>query len=389
MNLSALQASIGRAGLDGWLFFDHHQRDLLAYRILGLSPELHVSRRWYYFVPASGDPRKLVSRIEPRVLDGLPGEQALYSGWPEQHAKLQRMLHGSRRIAMQYSPECAVPYVSMIDAGTLELVRKSGVDVVTSADLVAEFEAAWSADQLNFHLEAAKRVQEIRAEAFDLIGHRLRSQEAISEYELQQFILLRFAQQELVTDHGPIVAVNEHSGNPHFEPDSNNDRAIKPGDFVLLDMWAKLNRPEAVYADITWTGYCGENIPAEIQNVFEVVRDARTAACDFVVQVIGERQRVAGFEVDDAARGVIEKRGYGEAFIHRTGHSIGTEVHGTGANMDNFESHDERSLIPNTCFSVEPGIYLPQFGVRSEVDVFVGSDRAYVTTEEQQQIVRI
>lgn len=389
MDITAIQESIRRSGLDGWLFFDHHQRDPLAYKILRLSTDLHASRRWYYFVPSSGIPMKLVSRIEPHVLDSLPGAELFYSGWQEQRRALQTTLDGAGRVAMQYSPKCAVPYVSMVDAGTLELVKSCGVDVASSADLVAEFEAVWTNEQFEMHVEAVGRVEAVRRLAFDLVAQRLRRDERVTEYEVQRFILMRFADSNLVTDHGPIVATNEHAADPHFEPSESNDRAIVRNDFLLIDMWAKLNRTDSVFADITWNAYCGETIPDPIQRVFEAVRDARRAACRFVVESIASGRKIAGYQVDDAAREVVQERGYGESFIHRTGHSIGTEVHGTGANMDNFESHDERTVLAGTCFSVEPGVYLRDFGIRSEVDVFVGADKAFVTTEEQEELLRL
>jgi Xaa-Pro aminopeptidase len=260
---------------------------------------------------------------------------------------------------------------------------------VSSADLVAQFEATWSDEQLAMHLEAGNCVERIKNEAFELIKSRRTVGERLSDHEIQQFIMRRFDGEGLVTDHAPIVALNEDASNPHFAPSADRPRNIQPGDLVLIDLWAKVNRPEAVFFDITWVGYCGQDIPPLIQKVFEVVRDARVSACSFVAKEIEAGNRIAGFQVDDVARGHIAKHGYASNFVHRTGHSIGTEVHGAGANMDNFESHDERFLIPNTCFSVEPGIYLPEFGIRSEVNVFVESGRAYVTGEQQEQIVRL
>jgi Xaa-Pro aminopeptidase len=389
MNVEKLQLAIRANGLDGWLFFDHHRRDPIAYRILGLSSDIEATRRWYCLVPAEGEPRKLVHRIESRTLDGIPGEKELYSSWEEQHSKLGHILAGCPRIAMQYSPNCAIPYVSLIDAGTLELVRGFGVEVVSSADLVQEFEARWTNEQLRSHLEAGVRVDAVRREAFDLVGERLRSGEGISDYELQQFILLRFAQCGMTTSHGPIVATNEHASDPHYEPAPGTALPIQSGDLLLIDLWAKLTDPGSVYYDVTWTGYCGETIPAAVENVFGIVREARKAATRFVLEKAAANASLAGYEVDDVARGYIEERGFGDYFFHRTGHSIGTDVHGTGANMDNLESHDTRLVLPDTCFSIEPGIYLPEFGIRSEVNLFVSTGGARVTGEEQEQLIRI
>lgn len=389
MFIEEIQAALRDCDLDGWLFFDHHRRDPLAYRILRIPDEVGASRRWYYLVPSSGEPRKLVHRIESGALDSLPGQKEVYSSWQEQTQKLQDLLAGHKRIAMQYSPNCAVPYVSLVDAGTIELVRAAGVEIVSSANLVQQFESRWTAEQLEMHLEAGKRVDRARREAFEFIGDRLRSGASVSEYDVQQFILTRFGDSGLITDHGPNVSVNANASNPHYEPSVDRTARVGKGDLVLIDLWAKLAKPDAVYYDITWTGFCGDGVPDKIQNVFEIVRDARKRAADFVIRKASAREPFAGFEVDDVTRGYINEKGFGPFFFHRTGHSIGTDVHGTGANMDNLESHDERGVIARTCFSIEPGIYLPEFGVRSEVNVYVGDGSAQVTGEQQEQIVRI
>ena len=389
MNLEAIQQALAAEGLDGWLFFDHHARDPLAYRVLGLPAGRTATRRWYYLIPASGEPRGLVHGIEPFALDGLPGAISKYSSWTAQTEGLGRLLAGQRRIAMQYSPDCAIPYVAMVDAGTVELVRKSGVEVVSSADLVQQFEARWTAANLESHLAAGRKVDAIRRDAFRLVGDKLRSGETITEFAVKQFIRERFAASGLVTDHGPIVGANENSSNPHYEPQSGATREIHRGDWLLIDMWAKADSPDGVYYDITWTGFCGAEPPAEIANVFGIVTAARDCAVRFIEEGVGAGRVLRGFEVDDAARAVIRERGFGEYFFHRTGHSIGAEVHGSGANMDNLETHDVRRVIPWTCFSIEPGVYLPNFGVRSEVNVFVGEDGARVTGEIQDRIVLI
>jgi Xaa-Pro aminopeptidase len=371
------------------LFFDHHRRDPLAYRVLGIPEDVEASRRWYYFVPAKGEPRKLVHRIESSVLDSLPGVKESYSSWSDQQEKLHGLVGGSARVAMQYSPNCAIPYVSLVDAGTIELVRAIGVQVVSSANLIQEFESRWSDEQLASHLEAGKLVDRIRAEAFDLIGRRIRANEPITEFEVKQFVSQRFVHSGLIAEHGPIVGVNANASNPHYEPSADHNSQIHPGDLVLIDMWAKLARPGAVYYDITWTGFCGEVIPDPIQNVFEVVKTARQKASDFAIRKAKAGEAFAGFEVDDIARGHIRSAGFEEFFFHRTGHNIGTDVHGTGANMDNLESHDDRPVLARTCFSVEPGIYLPEFGIRSEVNVYVGEGDAQVTGEQQERLIRI
>lgn len=389
MNVAAIQQALRDENLDGWLFFDHHLRDPLAYRVLGFDAPRIPTRRWYYLIPANGEPRKLVHQIEPGMLDALPGTMQTYSSWSRQVYGLTTLLAGCKRVAMQYSANCAVPYVAMVDAGTVELVREQGVEVATSANLVQIFEAKWNQEKLDSHMEAGKLVDEIRRAAFLEIGDRLRGREYVDEYIIKTFILESFERAGLFTDHGPIVGVNANASNPHYEPERDASEAIRQGDVVLIDLWAKLNKPGSVYYDITWTGYTGEEIPSEVQRVFEIVTGARDAAVAKVQTAIGAGLPLCGYEVDDACRGYIREHGMADYFIHRTGHSIGEDVHGSGANMDNLETHDERRVIPWTCFSVEPGIYLPSFGIRSEVNVFVGDRDARVTGERQTALVKI
>lgn len=387
--IAEIQAALRGEGLDAWLFFDHHRRDPLAYRVLQFEPAQQVTRRWYYLVPAQGEPRGMVHKIEAGVLGLLPGKKNTYAGWQQQRESLANLLAGCKTVAMQYSPLCAVPYVSNLDGGTLELVRACGVEVRTSANLIQQFEAVWSREQYESHLEAGKLVDRIRAEAFRKTSEALRAGRTLTEYELQQFIVRRFGEENMVTDHDPIVAVNANASNPHYSPPAEGSSAVREGDLLLIDLWAKCDRPHAVYYDITWTGYGGAVIPGAVSRVFDVVAGARDAAVKLVEDATSRGADLAGFEVDDAARGFIRDRGYGEYFFHRTGHSIGEEVHGNGANMDNFETHDERRVVPGTCFSVEPGVYLPEFGIRSEVNVYRGESSAQVTGEVQTAVLAL
>jgi len=386
MDLARIQEEIRNQRLDGWLFFDHHLRDPLAYRVLGIHVTKGPSRRWYYMIPAEGEPIGMEHRIERNQLAAVPGEKIAYSTWSEQREALARLVKGKKRVAMQYSPMCAVPYVSNVDAGTVELVRSLGVEVVTSAELIQIFEARWSKWQMESHFEAGRRVDKVRAAAFDLIRQRTRNGVALQEVEVQQFVRNGFAKAGLLTDSGPIVGANANASNPHYEPSESVTSPIQSGDWVLLDMWAKLNETDAVYYDITWTAFCGDNPTDEMRKVFGVVTGARDAAIQRVQSAIAKHEPLHGFEVDDACRAVINKAGYGEYFTHRTGHSIGVQVHGNGANMDNFETHDDRRVMPWSCFSVEPGVYLPAFGVRSEINMFIGENEALVTGEIQREV---
>jgi Xaa-Pro aminopeptidase len=374
--------------LDGWLFYDHHRRDPIAYRVLGIAPPM-CTRRWYYLIPAQGEPSRLVHRVEKQNLAELPGTEFQYSSWKEQHQCLGRILEGRHRIAMQYSALNDIPYVGLVDAGTVELVRSLGVEVVSSADLVQLFEARWSKDALASHLAAGEVVHAAVREAFAALRDAIRSGAAITEYGLQQVMLRVFASGGVVTDEGPVAAVNRNTALPHYMPQPDASLPIGLNDFVLLDVWGKLKQPGAVYFDITWTGFVGMEVPHRYAEVFEVVRQARDGAVDFVQAAVRTQRPIHGYEVDEVARGIISRQGYGEYIVHRTGHSIGEQVHGNGANIDNFETRDTRQIIPRTCFSIEPGIYLPDFGVRSEVNVFVAESEARVTGEIQQAIVPI
>jgi Xaa-Pro dipeptidase len=380
----SIQAELARLGLDGWLFFDHHFRDPIGYQVLNLELKQTPTRRWYYLIPRTGEPQALVHRIESHILDSLPGQKHLYSGWRTQQDGLGTLLFGLKRIAMQYSPGCAIPYVSMVDGGTLELIRSFGVEVATSADLIQVFHARLNHAQIDSHRTAGVAMDAIRRAAFvEAATGRY------SEFTLRAWLLNAFEREGLSTDHGPIVAVNANAADPHFEPTADRSLPIRAGDFLLIDMWAKWNRPHSVFYDITWTGYLGSNPPSEMDKVFGIVRQARDAAFETVRAAMAAQSPVFGFEVDDAARGLIQAAGFADQFVHRTGHSITEDVHGTGANMDNLETHDERRILSNTIFSIEPGIYLDTFGVRSEFNVLALANSAEVTGEIQQALLRL
>jgi len=388
MDLSAIQAALRERNIDAWLFYDHHHRDPVAYRVLGLPASLMVTRRWFYLVPAQGEPLKLVHKIEAGHLDSLPGCKQQYSGWQELFDRLKSMLAPYRDIAMQYSPNNIVFTISLVDGGTIELLRGLGKNIVSSADLVAQFEATWSEEQIKSHFAARDSIDCITAAAFKEIGRRARNG-GTTEHQIQQWFMEAFRRENLVTDDPPIVAVNQNAGNPHYEPRADHPVPIREGDLVLLDVWGKKDTPGAVYYDITWMGFVGNAPSNRMREVFEIVRDARDAGVKTVVDAISAGRRIAGWEVDRATRSYIKQKGYGDYFIHRTGHSIGTDVHSNGANMDDLEIHDERQILPNSCFSIEPGIYLPEFGVRSEVNVLVRSKSAEVTGNIQREIVII
>ena len=371
--IKAIQAALREDGtLDGWLFYDFRGSDPLSYRVLLLDPATHVTRRWYYWIPREGIPKKLLHRIEPYVLDRLPGEPHHYVSWEQQRHLLGSLLLGSRRIAMQYSPLNAVPYVSRVDAGTLELIRGFGIDVVSSADLVQSFEAVWTERQLETHQYAAGALRRIVNEAFDHVHRAVKMGSELTEYGLQRFILERIQNAGMVTSSAPIVAAGIHSADPHYGPKETGSAAIHRDDLVLIDLWAKQAEPGSVYADITWTVFVGQQVPERQREIFEVVRSGRDTALEFVRTKVRSGFYPFGWEVDATCRQVIQAAGYADQFLHRTGHSIGEEVHGNGANIDGLETQETRRLIPRTCFSIEPGVYLPgDFGIRSELDVYL------------------
>jgi Xaa-Pro aminopeptidase len=387
-NIKAIQDELRARKIDAWLLCDFLHRDHVAYRVLELRANL-VKRRWFYLIPARGEPRKLVHRIEAAVLDALPGGKALYSGGDELRKALPRLLRGARTVAMQYSPLNAIPYISLVDAGTFELVRSLGKKVVSSAELVQKFEARWTHDQLLSHLQAGRIIDRIMQQAFAQAGTFVRQGKVLTEYDLQQWILEQFRANLIVSDSAPIVAAGPHSSDPHYEPRPGGSLPMREGDLLLLDVWGKTRAPDSVYYDVTWMGFLGDKVPAKYAKVFAIVKEARDAAVAFVQDSVKAGRDIRGWQVDRAAREVIRKAGFAKAFLHRTGHNIGQEVHGTGANMDSMEMKDDRPIIAHTCFSIEPGIYLGEFGVRSEVNVYVADLQARVTGAVQSEIIPV
>jgi Xaa-Pro aminopeptidase len=390
-DLPAMQAALREQQLDGWLLYDFRGLNVLALRVLQFPAQAHRSRRWFYLIPAEGEPIKLVHRIESGALDHLPGQKRVYLAWMELEQQVAGLLDGRSRVAMEYVPRNANPYASRVDAGTIELVQSCGVEVVSSGDLIQLFEACWTDEQWQMHLDAAEHTRSAFDVAFDFIANEIRAKGQVMETAVQQRIMEHFRKHNLVTDHPPIVGVGRHSGNPHYAPAPDRESPIKAGEFVLIDLWAKLDLPNAVYSDLTRTAFVGNSVPEQYTRIFDIVAAARDAAIQRVRDAFAADETLFGWQVDDAARHVINEAGYGEYFCHRTGHSIGQETHGNGANMDNLETHEERRVMRRTCFSVEPGIYLPEFGVRSETNVFIdAAGQVHVTGGDlQREIHRI
>lgn len=388
--LARIQRALKDFGFDGWLFFDFNRANVLAHRILDFRHEALLSRRFYYMVPAEGEPVKLVHRIESAVLDHLPGDKKIYLKWEELEAGVAGLVKGMKRVAMEYSPRNAIPYVSKVDGGTIELVRGAGVEVASSGDLIQFFEATLSEEQWQSHLAVEKLTTKAFELCWDKIAEGVKAGKPYTETQIQKVILDHFETHDLVPDHPPIVAVGPHSGDPHFEPTPDRDVPVAEGSYVMIDLWARLNKPGAVFSDITKMAYVGSSVPGDLAEVFAAVAAARDAAVDLVRARFQAGSELRGWEVDDAAREVIEKAGYGEYFVHRTGHSIGADLHGNGTHMDNLETHDDRLVLPNTLFSVEPGVYMDDFGVRSEVNVFVDGDgEVHVTGGAQDNVLPI
>jgi Xaa-Pro dipeptidase len=387
-DINGIQSDLRAAKLDGWLFYDFRGRDPIAQGILQLPPGMRT-RRWYYFVPAKGTPRKLVHKIERESLAALPGDTLFYAGQEELRKNLGKLLRRAKNVAMQYSPKNAIPYVAMVDAGTVEFVRSTGVKVVSSADLVQKYEACWSQAQLESHLAAGKVIDRVVREAFQLAAKNVREKKSFTEYDLKEWILKEFEAAGIAVDQGPDIAVGPHASDPHYGPTLASASPIREGDLLLLDVWGKTKTAGSVYYDITWVGYLGAKVPDKMAKVFGIVREARDKAVELIQSSVAAGKPLQGWQVDKVARKVIEKAGYGKYFFHRTGHNIGQTVHGNGVNMDGLETHDVRHLIPKTCNSIEPGIYLPEFGIRSEVNVYVGEKEARVTGAVQKEILAL
>jgi Xaa-Pro dipeptidase len=388
VDLQEMQRDLRAAKLGGWLFYDFRGRDPIAQGILQLPPGMRT-RRWYYFVPAKGTPRKLVHKIETESLAALPGDTLFYAGQEELRKNLAKLLGRAKNVAMQYSPKNAIPYVAMVDAGTVELVRSTGVKVVSSADLVQKYEACWSQAQLESHLAAGAVIDRVVREAFELAANNVREKKTFTEYDLKQWILKEFESAGISVDQGPDIAVGPHASDPHYGPTAETASPIREGDLLLLDVWGKMKAAGSVYYDITWVGYLGAKVPEKMAKIFGIVREARDKAVDLIQSSVAAGKPLQGWQVDMAARKVIEKAGYGKYFFHRTGHNIGQTVHGNGVNMDGLETHDVRHLIPKTCNSIEPGIYLPEFGIRSEVNMYIGEKEARVTGAVQKEILAL
>ncbi|HSR50780.1 MAG TPA: M24 family metallopeptidase [Acidobacteriota bacterium] len=381
-----IQDSLKEAGLPAWLFYGFHEIDPIALRILRFGEGYHATRRWFYLVPAEGSPTKLVHRIESGMLDHLPGDKTVYLRWQELRQGLKQLLKGTPQAAMQYS---SLPYISRVDAGTVDQVREAGCDPVSSENLVQIFEAVWSPAQLKGHHRSAEILTRTVNQAFEYAAERLRKGERVPETDIQDFILRAFEREDLVTDSPPIVGVDEHAGNPHYSPTAESHGLLEKDRFLLIDLWAKENKPGAVFADITWTAYFGSEVPDKISQVFEVVRSGRDAGFELLRQRWEQGAPVEGWEVDDAARKVISEAGYGDDFVHRLGHNLGEETHGNGVNFDNLETHDVRQVIPGIGCTIEPGVYLPEFGIRSEIDVYMDPEKGpQITTPPQNELLR-
>jgi Xaa-Pro dipeptidase len=390
--IHSIQHALREFKIESWLFYDFWKRNEYAQRILEYPTHILNTRRFFYLIPANGEPRKLVHSIERWNLDHLPGEKTIYLSWQSLEEGLKTILKGFKTVAMEYSPNNAIPYISKVDAGTIEMVKRCGVEVVSSMNLAQYFESRWTEEAYKDNLETARIMRGIVDETFGFMKHRITSKERLTEYDVQQFMKNRFTENGLISMEAPNCSVNANSGNPHYEPTKDVHAELHEGDFVLIDLWAKKNKPGATYNDITWVGYLGTSVPEKYTKIFNIVKNARDAAVDFLKKSFAEKKTVRGCDVDDVARKVIVDAGYGEYFIHRTGHSITEDLHGSGANMDNLETKDERLIIPETSFSIEPGIYfMGDFGIRSEINVYVSKNYEVIVPGEprQQEVVAI
>jgi Xaa-Pro dipeptidase len=391
VDVAGVQEALRSEGIDGWLLYDFQGSNPIAFRLadMGAQGGHLATRRWFYLIPAHGEPRGLVHAIERHNLDHLPGSKSPYAGRTQLESGLKNLLSGLGRVAMEYSPGNAIPYVSRVDAGTIELVREAGVQVVTSGDLVQRFDALWDEQAIASHRDASGKLYRIKDRAFAEVTRRLQAGIATTEFDIQQQMVRWFEEEGLVAESAPNVSAQENAGNPHYLPTAEHHRAIRPDELVLLDLWGKGTQPGSVYADITWVGFTGTAVPAPMTRAFAAVAEARDAAVSFVQDAARAGRTVRGFELDRAARHVLERQGYGEAILHRTGHSLGEQVHGNGAHLDDYETHDERQLMPGSGFTVEPGVYFDDFGVRTEINVVWGPDGPEVTGPRQTGIIAL
>jgi Xaa-Pro aminopeptidase len=386
--VAEVQRALADDRLDGWLLYDFQGSNPIAARLSGLTAgKKMTTRRWYYLIPAQGEPRGLVHAIERHNLDGLPGDKQPYAGRDRLEDGLRGLLKGMKRVAMEYSPGNNIPYISRVDAGTIESVRDLGVEVVSSGDLVQRFEALWSAEALASHRTASDALYRVKDQAFAMVRDRLAAGVPTTEFDVQRAMMDWMDAEGLTAADTPNVSAQENAGNPHYHPSQDVHRAIRPGEMLLLDLWGKLRDPGAVFADITWVGFTGRTVPEEYARAFTAARDGRDAAIDLVQSAARSGRELRGFEVDRACRTVVERAGYGAEFIHRTGHSLGETVHGNGVHLDDYETHDDRRVIPGTGFTIEPGVYTSRFGVRTEINMFMAERDAYVTGPCQTEIV--
>ena len=387
-SIAQIQQMLQRENLGGWLIYDFHSINAIA-RELVPPDKYHVTRRWYYFIPAQGEPTLLAHKIEQTNYPPMPGRKQYYAGLQEMTANLRALLPQGIPVAMEYSPMNDVPTVSYVDAGTIELLRALGVNIVTSAQLIQEFQARWSAEQLQTHIAAAQVLHEAQSEAFRLIEKKLRAQQPINEYEVQSFILEKIAAGDCMSDAAPIVAVNANASNPHYAPTAQKHSPIKRGDVILIDLWAKRKTPGAVFADITWMGFAGTNVPSRVQEVFEVVTGARDTGVRMIQEHAKAGEPLQGYRIDEAVRLYITEAGFGKYFFHRTGHSLGMLTHDNGVNIDSYETRDTRLLTPGIAFSIEPGVYLEEFGTRSEINVYIGANGPEIHTPMQTELTKL
>jgi Xaa-Pro aminopeptidase len=390
LDVPAIQRALAADRLDGWLLYDFHGSNPIASQLTGLAGGAHMTtRRWYYLIPATGTPRALVHAIERHNLDHLPGTKIVYAGRQQLESGLAQLLTGVRRVAMEYSPKCAIPYVSRVDAGTAEAIRELGVEIVSSGDLVQQFEATWTEAQLASHRVASEALYRIKDRAFEAAAAAIAGGQTRTEYDLQQQMVGWFRDEGLVSDAAPVVAVGRNAGNPHYLPSASQSDPIVPDEVLLLDLWGKRGEPGAVFADITWVAVTSGAADSEVARAFGSIVGARDAAVRLVEDAATSGRDLRGWEVDRAARQVLEGDGFGQWILHRTGHSLGENVHGNGTHLDDYETHDDRRIWPRTGFTIEPGLYFEHFGVRTEINVYLGAHEARVTGPRQMALVTL
>jgi Xaa-Pro aminopeptidase len=376
-----------KKNIDSWVLYDFKGSNPIFWRVIGR--KLSTSRRCFLFIFKEGKPKILTQMVDKHLFKNLGIQIIDYTSREDMEEKMNGLLKNIKVITMEYSQRANIPYIGRVDAGTIELLIEREIEVISSGDIFQYSAARWTREEFDTHLEAVKKIVNIKDEAFEFARKKIVKNQHLTEFEVQEFIMQRFAQEKMITEDRPIVAVNENTSNPHYTPTKNESKRIEPESLLMIDLWAKKDKINSIYSDITWMAYFGKKIPEDYEKVFDIIAEARNKVIYFLKNKLRDKSACAGWELDKIARDVISSRGFSNQFIHRTGHSIGTSLHGDSVNLDNYESKDTRTIIPGIGFTIEPGIYFDEWGIRSEINVYINETKPIVTTPIQESIIKL